>query len=55
MQEKHIMFSISKTNTIYVCSLLYHTTMTAIFSAAFRIDMAVGIIEMQDCKILSSN
>ena len=30
-------------------------SMTAIFSAAFRIDMAVGIIEMQDCKILSSS
>ena len=52
MKQKDILPSLFRTHLVYVCSRLDHSAVAGILAGTLRVDVAVGVVEMQDYEIL---
>ena len=52
MDQQHILLSDFRADFIYICCLLDRPAFAGMLAGTFGIHMAVGIIHMQDDKIL---
>ena len=52
VKKKDILPSLFRTHLVYVCSRLDHSAVSGILAGTLRVDVAVGVVKMQDHEIL---